>query len=88
MPLEILALKISMIQSVSWLILNNGGGKLSIPNQKLSEYSCYIKYCHHSGVASLTASGSYHLGPNPAAFLASSLKGGFNGPLKCVLTIE
>lgn len=42
----------------------------------------------HTTVKSLTARGSYHCGPNPAAFLACSLKGGFNGPLKYVLTVE
>ena len=92
-----------MIQSLDWLILNKGEKRkhicllwilekiketFSIKKQKLSECSCELKYCHHSGVASLIVSGSYHLGPNPAAFLASSLKGGFNGPLKYVLTIE
>lgn len=37
-------------------------------------------------ITSFIARGSYHSGPNPAAFLASTLKGGFNGPRKCLLT--
>jgi hypothetical protein len=50
----------------------------------IKETCCHVGYC---ALATLTARGSYHSGPNPAAFLAASLKGGFKGPLKYVLTI-
>lgn len=87
------------IPTVHWTLKTPNGNSdaalnkyeiMILENNSLEKNSEFHFHHSHSGSKvefGLKASGSYHRGPKPAAFLATTLKGGFNGPLKCFLTI-